>query len=192
MQITNLSKSFDDKAVLNGLNITIEDNSAIAFMGPSGCGKTTLINLILGLITPDSGSVTGVPDRISIVFQEDRLCDSFSAYENICAILPKSEYSKIVPALTFLGLNESKDIPVCNLSGGMRRRVAILRAILAPSELVIMDEPFKGLDDTTRHACMKYVKENLSNRTFILVTHSEEEAGFFTNNVINIQKNDVN
>lgn len=186
MQITDLHKVFGDTVVFDGLTLTIEDGNCTAIMGQSGCGKTTLINIILGLVFPDAGNIDGVPESVSVVFQEDRLCDSFNAYENICAVLPKSDYNKIVPAMTALGLTNINNTPVSKLSGGMRRRVAIARALLYPSTMLIMDEPFKGLDDTTKQICMKYIRENLGGRTFLLITHNEEEARFFTDNIISL------
>lgn len=184
MIIKNLCKTFDSKSVIHDLTLTIEDGSCTAIMGASGCGKTTLINLILGLVCPDAGSIEDVPQNISVVFQEDRLFDSYSAYDNISSVLPKSDYNKIVPAMTALGLTNINNIPVSKLSGGMRRRVAILRALLHPSEMLIMDEPLKGLDDNTKQICMKYVQENLDGRTFLLITHSEEEACFYTDKIL--------
>lgn len=175
--IKDLRKSFADKSVLNGLNLTIPNGKAVCIMGGSGCGKTTLINILLGFEAPDSGTIQGFPPKASVVFQEDRLCEDFSALSNVKMVLSGNS-DKAIDILKSLGLGEAINKPVKKLSGGMKRRVAIARALAAEAEIVIMDEPFKGLDEDTKNSVMAYVREALTDKTFIIVTHEPEEAEF--------------
>lgn len=176
--INNISKSFGDKKVLSGFSEVIPHGKTTVIMGESGCGKTTLVNIIMGLEQLDGGEISGIPEKISAVFQDDLLCEDFSSVSNIRAITGRGiTKKKIAEALELLELTD-KDIrrPVRELSGGMKRRVAIARAILADSELIIMDEPFKGLDEGTRRKTIDFVLRETENRTLIVITHSPEEA----------------
>ena len=176
--LKNITKSFGDKVVLSDLNAVFEAGKISVIMGESGCGKTTLINIIMGLEKADSGELSGIPKRMSAVFQEDCLCEDFSAISNIKAIVGKKLSKKeVAKALTELGLT-AKDIssPVRELSGGMKRRVVIARAILADADLIIMDEPFKGLDEGTRRTVIEYVRRKTAGKTLIVITHSPEEV----------------
>jgi NitT/TauT family transport system ATP-binding protein len=177
IKITGLSKSFGENHVLKDLNLTFPGKEITCIMGPSGCGKTTLLNILMGLTRPDKGIVEGIPKSKSAVFQEDRLCQSFNAVSNVRLVCDKRvDDAKIISHLERVGLKDSCKKPVRELSGGMKRRVAIVRAILAPSEILFLDEPFKGLDDETKKATMEYVKENIVGKTVIMVTHNIEEV----------------
>ena len=176
--INNISKSFGDKKVLSEISEVIPHGKTTVIMGESGCGKTTLVNILMGLEKSDSGEISGIPEKISAVFQDDLLCEDFSAISNIRAITGrKLSKSEAISVIKKLGLTDA-DIssPVRELSGGMKRRVAIARAILADSELVIMDEPFKGLDEYTRQNVINFVSEYTKSKTLIVITHSPEEA----------------
>ncbi|NLT94805.1 MAG: ABC transporter ATP-binding protein [Clostridia bacterium] len=189
IKISGLSKSYGENRVLKNLNLTFPEKEITCIMGPSGCGKTTLLNILMGLTRPDQGTVEGVPKKKSAVFQEDRLCESFSAVSNVRLVCEKNiDDKKIISHLDRVGLKESCKKPVRELSGGMKRRVAIVRAILAPSEILFLDEPFKGLDEETKKATMKYVKENTKGRTVLMVTHNIEEAEAFGGRIIQLKK----
>ena len=183
--IDNITKSYGEKLALPPFSATVEAGEIVCLLGQSGCGKTTLLRLLLGLETPTGGTVTGLPDRISAVFQEDRLCPAFSAVTNVSLALgrqvPKGE---IVALLTELGLSDALRKPVRELSGGMQRRVAIARSLLAPADLFVMDEPFKGLDEDTRRTVMDTVLERTKGRTLLLVTHDPEEARYLGGRVV--------
>ena len=142
--------------------------------GRSGCGKTTLIRLLLGLDIPDKGKIEGISDRkISAVFQEDRLCENLSAASNIRLVCTKTISDReLEEAYKAVALQK----PVRELSGGMRRRVSILRALLADSDCVIMDEPLRGLDEKTRAKTIDYILKKTEGKTLIFVTHEEKEA----------------
>jgi len=142
--------------------------------GRSGCGKTTLIRLLLGLDIPDKGKIEGISDRkISAVFQEDRLCENLSAASNIRLVCTETISDReLEEAYKAVALQK----PVRELSGGMRRRVSILRALLADSDCVIMDEPLRGLDEKTRAKTIDYILKKTEGKTLIFVTHEEQEA----------------
>jgi NitT/TauT family transport system ATP-binding protein len=175
--ISDLSKSYGEKIVLDGFSAVVPENKMTFIMGPSGCGKTTLINILMGLVNKDNGTITGVPLRKSAVFQEDRLCESFNAVSNVRLVCDnKIKNQEIIFNLEKIGLEGNILKPVIELSGGMRRRVAVVRAIMARSDIIFMDEPFKGLDDKTKAETMQYVAENTKNKTVIIVTHDIDEA----------------
>jgi len=177
INIQNLTKRFSDKTVLEGTSLTIDKGSLVCIMGNSGCGKTTLINIILGHEQADSGVITGVPDKVSAVYQEDRLCEDFSALSNVAMVINTNNAKNTAKTtLCALGLKDALYKPVKKLSGGMKRRVAIARALVADAELVILDEPFKGLDDKTKESVINYVYNALTGRTVLLVTHDASEA----------------
>lgn len=183
-----ISKRFDQKQVLHNLSLQIHENETVAIMGTSGCGKTTLARILLGLETPDQGTITGMKGkRLSAVFQEDTLCESFDGMTNILIGCKKVEYMDLSEDLHSVGLT-MKDVkkPVRELSGGMKRRVAILRAIKKSFDVIVLDEPFKGLDEVTKQKTMAYVKENIKGKTAILITHDESEAEFFTDCIIRL------
>ncbi|NLE26293.1 MAG: ABC transporter ATP-binding protein, partial [Clostridiaceae bacterium] len=175
--ISELSKSYGDNIVLDRYSAVIPENRITFIMGPSGCGKTTLINILMGLIHKDNGTVTGVPSNKSAVFQEDRLCENFNAVSNVRLVCDnRIKNEEIILHLEKIGLKDNLGKPVIELSGGMRRRVAVVRAILAKSDIIFMDEPFKGLDDKTKAESMQYVVDNTKNKTVIIVTHDIDET----------------
>lgn len=188
MDITlkNLTKAFDEEVVLDGFNGVIKENQFTCIMGESGIGKTTLINIIMGLIKQDYGEISGLEGkRISAVFQEDRLCEDFDAITNIKLVARKDTMEQeIIEVLENLGLGDSLNKKVSLFSGGMRRRLAIARALVAESDIVIMDEPFKGLDKELYINTINYVKEKLEGKTVIVITHREEESSILEANNI--------
>lgn len=177
LKIRGISKSFDGKKVLRNVNASFPAGSVTCLLGPSGYGKTTLLRIIAGLEKPDAGSVGGVPEQIGFVFQEDRLCEDFSAVSNVRLVTGKSmPKEEIVRHLTEIGLGDSLDKPVREYSGGMKRRVAIVRAVCYPAELLILDEPFKGLDEKLRLEVIGYIRKYSKGKTVLCVTHEPEDA----------------
>ena len=177
IRIENFKKSYGDKQVFDGLNIEFEANEVNCVMGRSGCGKTTLINAIMGIDKDYEGTIEGVPDHLGVVFQENRLCEDFSVLSNIRMVCDDSVTREdICRNLEEVELGDNPDTPVKDLSGGMKRRVALVRALMSKGELLIFDEPFKGLDEDTREQVAKYVLANRKNRTVIMVTHDPEEV----------------
>lgn len=174
ISLKNVSFGYTDELIFRALNISFADGSTTLIMGPSGSGKTTLLNLLMGFVMPGSGEITGVPERFSAVFQEDRLCESFSALRNITAAgIPAGQAER---ALAKLELSGFRDTPVKEFSGGMKRRVAIVRAMLAGGGAVFMDEPFKGLDERMKTIAAEFIKEYLHGRTLVAVSHDSRDA----------------
>lgn len=183
VKLINLCKSYEENTVLDNINMDIQKNKITVISGPSGCGKTTLLNIISGVEKKDSGQVILKDNSISYIFQEDRLIPYLTVYENIAFVLKstvdKNEMDKVITKyLELVRLIEFKDKLPSKLSGGMKRRVAIARAFAYKSRLLLMDEPFKGLDDELKteiiEEFLKLYKKD--KRTVILVTHDKEEA----------------
>lgn len=195
IRITNISKAYGDKQVLNRISKEFPSGETTVIMGASGCGKTTLLRILLGLEMPDNGEVIGMPEKVSVLFQEDRLCEDASAYENIALVLERKrtraqkevQRRKIEQEAAQVGITaEDLTQNVMELSGGMRRRIALLRALLYEADCVFLDEPFKGLDAATKQIVMQYVKEKVTGRTAFLVTHEQAEVDFFGGNFWNL------
>lgn len=183
VQIKNLCKSYENHKVLYNFSMNFIKNKITVITGPSGCGKTTLLNIIGGIEKDYNGQIISPNNSISYIFQEDRLLPHLTVYENIAFVL-KSTMSKedmniiINKYLDMVKLSEYKHKLPNQLSGGMKRRVAIARAFAYKSRLLLMDEPFKGLDDKLK---MEIIDEFLKlhkedRRTVILVTHDMKEA----------------
>ena len=178
----NLSKNYGEEEVLKELTASLPEGETTVLMAASGQGKTTLAHLLLGLLSPDSGTIQGLEGkRISAVFQEDRLCEPFAAVENVRLVLPKhTPTGWILMELEAVGITADLAVkPVSQLSGGQRRRVAVVRAMTAESDFICLDEPFKGLDQETKQKTMAYVKERAVGKTVLLITHDDDEAAYF-------------
>ena len=131
----------------------------------------------MGLETPDSGTISGLSGlKMSAVFQEDRLCENLSPVSNIRLVAPFLKKPEIIAAMESVGLSGCFYQPVRELSGGMKRRTAILRALLAEYDVLFLDEPFKGLDAETRRLVIEDTKERSKGKTVILITHEQEDA----------------
>ena len=171
IELQNVSKAFGEKQVLQDFSHTFPEGELTCVMGPSGCGKTTLLSLLLGLEQPDAGEILGMEGRRkSAVFQEDRLCENASAVSNIRLVNPALSKGEAEAMLRELGLGDSLGQPVRTLSGGMKRRVAILRALAAEYD------PFKGLDQATKAQVLDYFLARTQGKTVLVVTHDPEEA----------------
>ena len=175
--ITDLCKTFDDNEVLKNVNITLKDNSIYCLMGSSGIGKTTLLRILIGLERADSGSVSGIDTKsISCMFQEDRLIPYLSAIDNVRIVLHgKSNREEVRNNLLSILPDDSLDIPVSSLSGGMKRRVALARALSYPGKLIILDEPFTGLDKDTKLNVIDYILKMRNNRTLLIATQYKQK-----------------
>lgn len=185
--LTGISKSFPGKTVLADFSLVFPCGKITCIKGASGCGKTTLLRILAGLEKADSGTIEGIPEHISFVFQEDRLCEDFSAMSNILLVTGKTvSKDRIREHLKELGLDGNEDKPVKTFSGGMKRRVAIARAVCYSSSLIILDEPFKGLDVKLREETMNYIKRHAEGRTIICVTHDPAEAAFMGGELIDM------
>ena len=172
----NLSKAYDEKKVLEHYSAIIREHQCSGIMGRSGSGKTTLLRILMGLEQADEGSIQGKLDRVSVVFQEDRLCEGFSAVANVSAALSRKVTRKQVEEnLKTVGLEDSLNVPVRTLSDGMKRRVAIVRACMAEGDLLLFDEPIRGLDQETKRQVAEYIRRKTRGKTVIMTTHDEAE-----------------
>lgn len=171
----NVSKSYGEKLVLRNFSCQIRQGSICAILAPSGAGKTTLLRLILGLEKQDDGTVSGIPAGKAAVFQDDRLCPNLSVSANIRMAVPQATDAQMDAMLRNLGIGDCADAAASTLSGGMARRAALARALLAPGELLTLDEPFTGLDEENRLLAAGAVLAHRRGRTTILVTHRNED-----------------
>ena len=177
IEIENFSKTYGGTAVYRNLNLTLRGGEITCLLGASGCGKTTVLNALAGLIAYE-GSITGVPERVSYVFQEERLLPNLTVRQNIRYVLGKGEESAADEILRRVELEDKADCYPSSLSGGQARRAAIARAFAYPSGLLLMDEPFSSLDTALKIRLIE-VFFNLwrqDGRTVVFVTHDVEEA----------------
>ncbi|MGN0478602.1 MAG: ATP-binding cassette domain-containing protein [Hominenteromicrobium sp.] len=173
--VNKLTVRYGDVTVLRDFSAVFPDGAVTAVSGRSGCGKTTLLSVLLGLLRPVSGVVSGF-ERPSAAFQEDRLLPYLTAVKNITAAAGCTAQAA-AEALRQVGFDSAdSEKNAAALSGGMARRVALVRAMLAGSDAVILDEPFKGLDELTRAAVVRFVNESRRGRTMIVVTHDPRDA----------------
>lgn len=188
IKVNNVYKSFNEQLVLKNISMSFSEGKITCIMGGSGVGKTTLAYILMGLEKPDSGLITGINDkRMSAVFQEDRLIEHWDAIKNIILVCSKDvTKEKVESHFIEIGLTEYEDKPVKALSGGMRRRVAIVRAILSENDLIFMDEPFKGLDEELKKQVIKYVKKYTKSKTLIVITHDKKEVELLEAELITI------
>ena len=177
--------SYGDKEIFRDLSLWLPDRGILAVMGASGSGKTTLLRLLCGLLIPDAGAVHGLEDlRPAFIFQEDRLLPWFSALENLNLITGQAALS--AEWLGKVGLSGWEGAKPAKLSGGMCRRVAIARALASESNLLLMDEPFKGLDSGTKEAMMALIRERCREIPGVLITHDREEANGLADDILEI------
>ncbi len=174
MEIRDITVRFGEKTVLDQFSLDIKEKGVLCLFGPSGCGKTTLLRVLCGLEVPESGSLSTTP-RVAAVFQEDRLLPWLNIQRNLTTVSGISEQQAEL-WLRRMGLeNEKKSLPD-KLSGGMQRRVAMARALAAESDLLLLDEPFTGLDEATKKLLYPFILEAAVQKPVILVTHHREEA----------------
>lgn len=175
--IRDLCKEYNGKQVLDRLNLTLPSGVTTAILAPSGYGKTTLLRILMGLEKPDSGTLQGLENiRVSAVFQEDRLCEGFGAEANLRLCSPRASAEEIASSLAAFSLGDAGGKPVSAFSGGMKRRVSLLRALLADYDLLLLDEPFHGLDEELREQIMEETRLRSQGKTVVLVTHDPYEA----------------
>ena len=176
LKLTGISHSFGDNRVLCGVSLTLFPGQRLAVMAPSGQGKTTLLRIILGLLRPDVGSVENTFRKTGVVFQEPRLLPWRTAAENVNLVLGdrKETLPRARELLQRLGLGEAGDKYPRELSGGMQQRASLARALAADGDLLILDEPFKAMDEALREQVIALV--NQTKAAILLVTHDEAEA----------------
>ena len=183
LHLEDISKSFEGKRVLAGVSFSINTGAPVCLMAPSGSGKTTLLRIVAGLETADTGRAFMGDEpkwlpRISMAFQDDRLADQASALANTrLPLAPESTAWNEAPALLGqLGLGERLHSPAGTCSGGERRRIALARALLTPHDILLLDEPFTGLDGTARDTCARIIRERERASIVLVATHDREDA----------------
>ncbi len=186
IEFKNVNKAFGEKHLLAEFSLKIADGERLCIMGPSGCGKTTIGNLLLGIEKPDSGEVT-VGGAVSAVFQEDRLCEDFTALSNLRMVLPDRDREKARAVLSRLLKSEDLEKRVRTFSGGMKRRVAIGRALCCDRPILLLDEPFSGLDGDTKRGVAQVINELSRGKTVLLISHDREEAALLGAEILELK-----
>ena len=190
LKIKNLSKKYDSLRVIDNFELNINNEGIYCLFGPSGCGKTTLLNLLSGLTSRDEGMIEGLENkRISYIFQEDRLLPWLTVEENVAFVLQGHKNSVaqegVDKYLKLVGLEGFRRAYPHELSGGMKQRVSIARAFAHEGDILLMDEPFKGLHLDMKIQLMDYIIDYwyMKKGIFILVTHELEEAIYLSNEI---------
>lgn len=187
LRIDHVSKAYGGQAVLRDVTVTV-GSGVTCLMAPSGAGKTTLLRILLGLERPDSGTVYGLEGRrLAAVFQEDRLLEQQDWRGNLRFVLGSAfDEAEALTLLEELGLSDTGAQPVGEWSGGMKRRLALARALLAPFDVLILDEPFTGLDGDNRRRAAGSILARTAQRPVLLVTHDEADAKALSARIIHL------
>lgn len=177
LRVTHLYKAYGGRAVLRDVSFTAGPG-ILCIMAPSGVGKTTLLRILLGLERADSGTVSGLEGwRWAAVFQENRLLEHLDARENLRFALGNAfDEGRSAQLLAELGLDLQESKPVRAYSGGMKRRLALSRALLADSDALALDEPFTGLDGESRNQALTALRQYAAGKPVLLVTHDIQDA----------------
>lgn len=178
IRVEHLRKAYGAQTVLNDVSFTVTGERPLCVMAPSGAGKTTLLRILLGLERPDSGTVLQPEScRWAAVFQEDRLLEPLDAMGNLRFVLGGAwDVQRAAALLRALGLDPEDGKPVRDYSGGMKRRLALARALLAPSDALALDEPFTGLDGENRARALRCIQTYAAGKPLLVVTHDEADA----------------
>lgn len=177
IELKNVSFSYSEKQILNDFNLTVESGECVCLSSPSGGGKTTVFRLIAGLEVPQSGTVTA-PERLSVVFQEDRLIPRMSVKKNVLLALSKDRHAYTLDLLSRVGLGDVLNTSVTALSGGMKRRAAIVRALGFGGDALLLDEPFNGIDSQNKRVIAEIIKAEVLDKGIpvLISTHVAEDA----------------
>lgn len=199
IKISNLYKSYDDKVIFDDFSLTLDDKKVNCILGESGIGKSTLLNILASLERYDSGNIEGDSlESVSYAFQDDKLIPYLTVKKNLELFLynyydEKSGLKELDRILNMLNILEVKNKYPRELSGGIKQRVNIARALLKPSKLILLDEPFKSLDYKTKYCIIKEMKKILEkqNRMVIFVTHDVDEAISMDGRIIVLSGNPI-
>ena len=182
IRLENLWLSFGEKQILQDFSLAILPDGVTCLQGPSGIGKTTLLRLIAGLSRPDRGAIVGTPKKPAFLFQEDRLLPHFSAFDNVAAALPVDRRDEAGLWLERVGLSDDFETKPQALSGGMRRRVALARALAYGGDYLLLDEPFTGLDAALAAEMAALIRA--TGTPALVITHADDEVVLFGGRVI--------
>ncbi len=181
LTLDKVSFAYGDTPILREVSLSLPKSGAVCFTAPSGGGKTTLLRLIAGLEHPQSGTIRCDATRVAVVFQENRLLPWLTAEQNVALACPGEDS---LPYLEAVELTEARDKYAAQLSGGMQRRVALARALAFGGDLLLLDEPFTGLDSELRERIAAAVKTRFGTGCIVLITHSPEEAALLGAQVV--------
>lgn len=170
----NITFGYGATRICENVNWTLPKAGSVCLWGPSGCGKTTLLRLLAGLEKPQSGKIVPTDYRVSMVFQEDRLLPWLTVRQN--AALACADTAKVDEMINAVGLTDYADSMPDEISGGQQRRVALVRALAADSDLLLLDEPFTGLDEDTKALILPLIRKAAEKKPVVLVTHIANEA----------------
>ena len=187
IELKNITFSYGEENVLNNFSLTVNDGECVQLYGVSGSGKTTVSRIILGLENEYLGSVIA-PTKISTVFQEYRLLENLDVQKNIRLILSKDQYSFADSLLKEFGLWDVRKKRISQLSGGMKQRVSLIRAIAFGGDALILDEPFNGLDAENKQIAANAIKREFidKKKSVLLITHICEDAELLDAKIIKI------
>lgn len=192
LEFRNVTFGYGGRVILRNLSFTLPDGKILAVTGPSGCGKTTLLRLAAGLETPDAGTVLNRAGRIAYAFQEPRLFPWLTVGENVRAVLERTPDADrcAARALADVGLADAAALFPDQLSGGMRSRVSLARALAAGGDLFLLDEPFASLDGNLREELLVPVQRRIreSGASALFVTHQPEDAERFADEVLTLDR----
>ena len=187
MRLHRLNKFFGEKQIFCDLSLELPEAGIVGIYGPSGCGKTTLLFALCGLLKLDSGEVKDYPARASVVFQEDRLLMWLSALENVCIGASVDETcAKACLDIVCLSKEDYCLYPK-QMSGGMRRRVAIARALAYSAPLLLLDEPFSGIDEKNRQSIIKELKKRKNTQLIYIISHDWNELNGICDEIIEVE-----
>ena len=182
LTLDNITRRYADHTVLQGLTHALPEHGIFMLTGPSGCGKTTLLRLLAGLDRPDGGTLRGVPQHIAMVFQEPRLIPWLNCKDNINIVLSKEKQGSLLVEewLEKLELSAHKNELPTALSGGERRRLCLARALATEAELLLLDEPFSGLDQALKARIAPYIIEAGKRGLVVVTSHQSEDAALLS------------
>lgn len=176
IECSNLCLSFEGRVILNKVSFSLPDAGIFALMGSSGIGKSSLLKILSGLLAPDSGTIRGLDNlRVGIMFQEDRLLPWHTALKNVMLAMEHPSQEEARNLLDALEIGESADMYPAVLSGGMKRRAALARAIAFSPDVLLLDEPFSGIDEQIKGRISPFIQKSAS--LIIFSTHNVKDAG---------------
>ena len=174
LELKNVSLSYGDLRVLRDVCLRLDPGKRIAVMGPSGCGKTSLLRVIAGLQSPDSGTVERTAQRLSFVFQEPRLLPWLTAAENVRLVLPDAHHGEDSAVwLSRFGLSDAADKLPAELSGGMQQLVSLARALVCAPDLLLLDEPTRGIDVGAKYEIYQLILDLANKGKTVIMVSSE-------------------